>query len=145
MIDNRELQVNQPHESLPSTVHDQTIVNEKVDVEEKVPDQPSQIEYPDGGLKAWSVVFGVISFCFYPSISFLTISSPLGILHIFLLVRGLRSIDHCLKLTPFFSFGFVNSYGVFQAYYQQTLLPNTSPSSMYVTLISVIHLVLFDI
>ncbi|PFH46091.1 hypothetical protein AMATHDRAFT_102787, partial [Amanita thiersii Skay4041] len=53
---------------------------------------------PDGGFRAWLIVFGV--------------SSALTVI-----------------------FGFLNSWGVFQAYYQSTLLPHSSPSSMYYALI----------
>ncbi|KAF8524605.1 major facilitator superfamily domain-containing protein [Hysterangium stoloniferum] len=57
---------------------------------------PEIEEYPDGGLKAWSVVFAV-------------------------------RLIICISMQPF---GFVNSYGVFQTYYQKTLLPHNSRASI---------------
>lgn len=46
-------------------------------------------------------------------------------------VRFNCSLNTFLELTWFISrFGFVNSWGVFQAYYEQTLLSDTSPSTM---------------
>ncbi|KAJ7589158.1 major facilitator superfamily domain-containing protein [Mycena floridula] len=53
----------------------------------------SNLEFPDGGFRAWLVVFGAM----------------------------------CVTFT---TFGFVNSWGVFQSYYQQTLLTTSSPSSL---------------
>ncbi|KAF9001720.1 major facilitator superfamily domain-containing protein [Cyathus striatus] len=50
-------------------------------------------KYPDGGLKAWSVVTGAMCSCFA-------------------------------------TFGFVNSWGIFQDYYQRTLLKESSPSNI---------------
>lgn len=50
-------------------------------------------DFPDGGLKAWTVVLGA-------------------------------------SLGTFATFGFVNAWGVFQAYYEQTLLSDTSPSTI---------------
>ncbi|KAF8192295.1 major facilitator superfamily domain-containing protein [Mycena galopus ATCC 62051] len=52
-------------------------------------------DYPDGGFRAWLVLFG--AFCI-----------------------------------SFSSWGYINSWGVFQAYYQQTILPGSSSSEMYV-------------
>ncbi|KAJ6593393.1 major facilitator superfamily domain-containing protein [Mycena capillaripes] len=50
-------------------------------------------EYPDGGTRAWLVVFG--SVC-----------------------------------TTFSTFGYVNAWGVFQSYYEETLLKDSSPSNI---------------
>ncbi|KAJ7503026.1 major facilitator superfamily domain-containing protein [Mycena galericulata] len=50
-------------------------------------------EYPDGGPRAWFVVFGGIC-------------------------------------TTFSTFGYVNAWGVFQAYYEETLLKDSSPSNI---------------
>ncbi|KAJ7924312.1 major facilitator superfamily domain-containing protein [Mycena leptocephala] len=52
-------------------------------------------DYPDGGFRAWLVLFG--AFCI-----------------------------------SFSSWGYINSWGVFQAYYQQTILLGSSSSEMYV-------------
>ncbi|KAF8637737.1 hypothetical protein AX17_002612 [Amanita inopinata Kibby_2008] len=49
--------------------------------------------YPDGGLRAWLIVFGAMC-------------------------------------NTFSTFGYVNSWGIFQAYYQRTLLKDMSPSSI---------------
>ncbi|CAE7169739.1 unnamed protein product [Rhizoctonia solani] len=59
-----------------------------------------QDEFPDGGLRAWLVVLGVPCFLLYPY--------------------------QCLRVR----FGFVNAWGVFQAYYQETVLSDTSPSTI---------------
>ncbi|KAJ3737844.1 hypothetical protein DFJ43DRAFT_1046606 [Lentinula guzmanii] len=50
-------------------------------------------DFPDGGLRAWSMVLGTF-------------------------------------LSAFATFGFVNSWGVFQSYYEQTLLKDSSPSDI---------------
>ncbi|KAJ7655737.1 major facilitator superfamily domain-containing protein [Mycena polygramma] len=50
-------------------------------------------EYPDGGARAWLVVFGA-------------------------------------ACTTFSTFGYVNAWGVFQAYYEETLLRDSSPSNI---------------
>ncbi|KAF8875255.1 MFS general substrate transporter [Mucidula mucida] len=52
-------------------------------------------DFPDGGLRAWLVVFGGLFFCFL-----------------------------CYRL------GYVNSWGVFQSYYQTGLLKDTPPSNI---------------
>ncbi|KIM86443.1 hypothetical protein PILCRDRAFT_816404 [Piloderma croceum F 1598] len=62
----------------------------------KAPVQQTEVpedEYPDGGLRAWVVVFGTVC-------------------------------------TMFSTFGYVNAWGVFQAYYEETLLSNSSPSDI---------------
>lgn len=38
-----------------------------------------------------------------------------------------------LSLSEVFRFGFANTWGVFQSYYETDLLSNTSPSTMCVT------------
>ncbi|GAW02516.1 major facilitator superfamily domain-containing protein [Lentinula edodes] len=50
-------------------------------------------DFPDGGLRAWSMVLGTF-------------------------------------LSAFATFGFVNSWGVFQSYYEQTILKDSSPSDI---------------
>ncbi|KIK66365.1 hypothetical protein GYMLUDRAFT_38175 [Collybiopsis luxurians FD-317 M1] len=50
-------------------------------------------DFPDGGLRAWAIVFGT-------------------------------------SLTAFATFGFVNSWGVFQSYYEQTVLKDSSASNI---------------
>ncbi|KAJ3839071.1 major facilitator superfamily domain-containing protein [Lentinula raphanica] len=50
-------------------------------------------DFPDGGLRAWSIVLGT-------------------------------------SLSAFATFGFVNSWGVFQSYYEQTILKDSSPSDI---------------
>ncbi|KAF7440302.1 hypothetical protein PC9H_000646 [Pleurotus ostreatus] len=50
-------------------------------------------DFPDGGLRAWSVVLGA-------------------------------------SLSAFSTFGYVNAWGVFQSYYEQEILPTTSPSTI---------------
>ncbi|KIM86442.1 hypothetical protein PILCRDRAFT_326420 [Piloderma croceum F 1598] len=50
-------------------------------------------EYPDGGLRAWLVVFGTVC-------------------------------------DTFSTFGYVNAWGAFQAYYEETLLKDSSPSNI---------------
>ncbi|KAF8889884.1 MFS general substrate transporter [Infundibulicybe gibba] len=54
---------------------------------------PADVDFPDGGLKAWMMVFG--GMC-----------------------------------NTFSTFGYVNSWGVFQAYYQTTILNDSSPSDI---------------
>ncbi|KAK7444096.1 hypothetical protein VKT23_015494 [Stygiomarasmius scandens] len=54
---------------------------------------PADDEFPDGGLRAWSVVLGT-------------------------------------ALTTFGTFGFVNSWGVFQAYYEENILQDQSASTI---------------
>jgi len=68
-----------------------------------ISEQPAEaaVTYPEGGLEAWTVIFGA-------SLSF------------------------------FATFGFVNSYGVFQDYYQTTLLNKSSSST--ISLIGAIQL-----
>ncbi|KAF8753500.1 Monocarboxylate [Rhizoctonia solani] len=58
-------------------------------------------EFPDGGLRAWLVVLGVNHFPFQSG-----------------------------ACVTFGTFGFVNAWGVFQAYYQETVLSDTSPSTV---------------
>ncbi|CCM00597.1 uncharacterized protein FIBRA_02633 [Fibroporia radiculosa] len=60
---------------------------------DKVEDEETYMDFPDGGLRAWLVALGV----------------GCGI---------------CA------TFGFVNAWGVFQAYYEETMLPNTPPSTI---------------
>ncbi|KAI0732188.1 MFS general substrate transporter [Fomitopsis betulina] len=55
--------------------------------------EPHELTWPDGGLRAWLVAFGVGC--------------------------GIGS-----------TFGFVNAWGVFQAYYETTMLPTTPPSTI---------------
>ncbi|CAE6453928.1 unnamed protein product [Rhizoctonia solani] len=62
-----------------------------------------ETEFPDGGLRAWLVVLGAKP-------SFLMEGYELGWL--------------------FWVFGFVNAWGVFQAYYQETVLSDVSPSTI---------------
>ncbi|KAK7030429.1 hypothetical protein VNI00_014173 [Paramarasmius palmivorus] len=76
-------------------------VTTEVDLEERASKDREEVktevaadfDYPDGGLRAWLVVFGT-------------------------------------ACTTFASFGYVNSWGVFQSYYEETLLQNYSPSSI---------------
>ncbi|KAF5370194.1 hypothetical protein D9757_010621 [Collybiopsis confluens] len=81
-----------------ATVHDGNPVLNKVDViqgdSEKVISHEIAVEdFPDGGMRAWSMVLGT-------------------------------------SLTTFATFGFVNSWGVFQSYYEQTLLKSSSASTI---------------
>ncbi|KAJ7653661.1 major facilitator superfamily domain-containing protein, partial [Mycena polygramma] len=62
-------------------------------VPESVDSSPSTGDFPDGGLRAWVVVFGV--FCMY-----------------------------------FSSLGYLGTWGLFQAYYQEAILPDYSPSEL---------------
>lgn len=82
---------------------DRTLTIGSADDKERVP-EPVQVrvpittmmgssDFPDGGLKAWLVVFGGM----------------------------------CCTFT---TFGYVNAWGVFQAYYQETLLKDSLPSSI---------------
>ncbi|KAF7793205.1 hypothetical protein EIP86_004314 [Pleurotus ostreatoroseus] len=78
----KDMEAAKPSSSIgPASVHEET----DVDLEDD--------DFPDGGLKAWSVVAG----------------SSFG---------------------TFATFGFVNAWGVFQAYYEQTLLSTTPPSTI---------------
>ncbi|KAF9001750.1 MFS general substrate transporter [Cyathus striatus] len=56
-------------------------------------EKTAEDDYPDGGFRAWLIVFG--GMC-----------------------------------NTFSTFGYVNSWGVFQGYYEQTILSDTSPSSI---------------
>ncbi|KZS99111.1 MFS general substrate transporter [Sistotremastrum niveocremeum HHB9708] len=71
-----------------------TAVSETTCVQQVVPThKDSEIDFPDGGFRAWLIVFG----------------------------------GAC---ATFSSFGFVNAWGVFQAYYQETLLPDVPASTI---------------
>lgn len=68
-------------------------------------------EYPDGGLRAWLVVIGV------GDVSFISV---------FLVLDNFWQ-TMCIT---FSTFGLVNAWGVFQAFYQQTILKHSTPSDM---------------
>ncbi|KAL4256971.1 Proton-linked Monocarboxylate Transporter [Pleurotus pulmonarius] len=65
---------------------------EKLQIETTSVPAPAD-DFPDGGLRAWSVVLGA-------------------------------------SLSAFSTFGYVNAWGVFQSYYEQEILPTTSPSTI---------------
>ncbi|KAJ7580900.1 major facilitator superfamily domain-containing protein [Mycena floridula] len=69
---------------------------DKLNIDEKlsgVSEIDSGEDFPDGGLRAWLVVFGTVC-------------------------------------NTFVTFGYVNAWGVFQSYYQQTILRDSSPASI---------------
>ncbi|KAG9226496.1 hypothetical protein CCMSSC00406_0005837 [Pleurotus cornucopiae] len=68
------------------------VIEEKLQIETTTT-PASADDFPDGGLRAWSVVLGA-------------------------------------SLSAFSTFGYVNAWGVFQSYYEQEILPTTSPSTI---------------
>ncbi|CEL55795.1 putative transporter MCH4 OS=Saccharomyces cerevisiae (strain ATCC 204508 / S288c) GN=MCH4 PE=1 SV=1 [Rhizoctonia solani AG-1 IB] len=66
-------------------------VASQTEVVHRAPDK--EVEFPDGGLRAWLVAVGGFAITFS-------------------------------------TFGFINTWGVFQAYYQETMLPHVSPSKI---------------
>ncbi|CAE6424708.1 unnamed protein product [Rhizoctonia solani] len=70
---------------------DEKSVASQNEVVHRTPDK--EVEFPDGGLRAWLVTVGGFAITFS-------------------------------------TFGFINTWGVFQAYYQETMLPDVSPSKM---------------
>ncbi|KAK7057637.1 MFS domain-containing protein [Favolaschia claudopus] len=77
----------------PPEYTDTTVEVEEKDKIEHATSDIWSAEYPDGGTRAWLVVFG--AFC-----------------------------------ANFSTFGYVNAWGVFQAYYTETLLKDSSPSNI---------------
>ncbi|CAE6413771.1 unnamed protein product [Rhizoctonia solani] len=79
---------------LPNTTvreEDEKSVASQTEVVHQTPDK--EVEFPDGGLRAWLVTLGGFAITFS-------------------------------------TFGFINTWGVFQAYYQETMLPDVSPSKI---------------
>ncbi|CAE6449174.1 unnamed protein product [Rhizoctonia solani] len=70
---------------------DAKTIASQTEVAHQAPDK--EIEFPDGGLRAWMVTLGGFAITFS-------------------------------------TFGFINTWGVFQAYYQETMLPRVSPSKI---------------
>ncbi|KAH8823531.1 major facilitator superfamily domain-containing protein [Flagelloscypha sp. PMI_526] len=91
----RSLQADSPNEIPQDTNHDSAAVLNEKDIsnpaEETLNDDINSA--PDGGLRAWMVVFGAF-------------------------LSGLST------------FGLINSWGVFQSYYETTVLPDTNVSSI---------------
>ena len=98
----KDLERAQP-ESISDSVKPHESVQEQAFVED---------DYPDGGLRAWIIVLGV------SELTFVTVAHAHKL--------------HQASLGTFATFGFVNAWGVFQAYYEQGLLSTTSPSTMSV-------------
>ncbi|KAL6309351.1 MFS general substrate transporter [Sparassis latifolia] len=80
-------------QSEPTKIESKDRVESEEECDAAADEEIPHITFPDGGLRAWMVVFGV-------------------------------ACGTCG------TFGFVNAWGVFQAYYEETLLPDTSPSTI---------------
>ncbi|TCD70279.1 hypothetical protein EIP91_004180 [Steccherinum ochraceum] len=75
-------------------------------------EQAYQDDTPDGGLRAWLVIVGVNFASALRSTSF-----------------NLTAFAKAASGT-FATFGYVNTFGVFQSYYEETVMPTTSPSTI---------------
>ncbi|KAG2150667.1 MFS general substrate transporter [Suillus bovinus] len=72
--------------------------------------QTHRSEAPDGGIRAWLAVFAQV--------------------HVYLMEIVTDVLDYSTALISFSTFGFLNSWGIFQAYYEENLLVHTPPSTI---------------
>ncbi|KAH7883138.1 MFS general substrate transporter [Phlebopus sp. FC_14] len=94
------------------------------------PRPPLQADFPDGGCRAWSVVAGV-STLLPPVISLAHILVlTLGCLHVIRHVSLYYFLLQIHDLSDVIRFGWVNSFGVFQTYYQTNTFKDESSSNV---------------
>ncbi|PBK79193.1 hypothetical protein ARMGADRAFT_1040977 [Armillaria gallica] len=78
-------------------------------------------DFPDGGLRAWLVIVGLYRLGRFARLCAARFQREL-------LSTGMIILS---ELTYQSRFGFINAWGVFQAYHEETLLSDSDPSAMY--------------